>query len=146
MPPGERAIVLSLAWPVGKLLEQLIADGQYRQRTINGRLVIYPAASALEQVVHPPVGELGKRDRLYAAFAYIVWLRDNIPGLQDLLPPPFLGAGAGKRVNEYVSLTPEAQILEHLVELLGANPRRVFTIHPAPSGRPFLNFRIVPLE
>ena len=150
----ERTVVLSLGRPVGELLGQLTTDGQYRQRTINGRLVIYPAASALEQTVHPPVDELSKHDRFNAAYAYIEWLRDSIPGLQDLVPPAVIGsdlhdaARPGKHANEYISLTPEAQILEHLVELLGANPRRVFTIYPNPSfsGRPVLSFRIIPLE
>lgn len=143
--PNEHPVPILPTQPVSDMIGQLETEsGEYQHRIINGRLVIYPLSSALEDTVQLPPGQFQNVPRFRTRSAYVVWLRDNHPAFSTLEPPLSIGTGTGAGTDERISLTPRATVLQHLVELLGNNPQRVFTIEPNAALRSLiLNFRLI---
>ena len=144
---GERQVGIALGGTVDEILGDLIAaDPHYRLRSVNGHLVVYPAASIYDQTVVVPKAEFENLPWFKAAQGYTRWLAGHVPGFEKLVPQKFnedLATKIPASAIEYVTLTPKATMVEHLAQLLGAYPRRVFTVAPAASGTPTLSFRVV---
>lgn len=143
--PNEHSVPILLGERVNDMIGQLeTAGGEYRHRIINGRLVVYPASSALEDTVQLPAGQFQNVPRYSTRSAYVMWLREHYSAFATLQPPPSIGSVMGLATDEHISLTPRATVLQHLVELLGSNPQRVFTVEPNAALRaPILNFRLI---
>jgi hypothetical protein len=72
--------------------------------------------------------------RIDAAARYLVWLSKVLPAVGEILPPPMKGQPRASLYSEPVAVRGRARVVEHLVQLLGDNPKAFFSIVPAPSG------------
>lgn len=126
------------------LQELLSADPQYRLRTILGRRVIYPTSGLLDRSVHLPPDLCVDEARHRAMVHYAEWLRTHVPGFGDLSPPPFIGDPRGLARQERITLSRDATVVEHLLQLIGNDPHRVIALVPGPFGGKWLTTHPVP--
>jgi hypothetical protein len=123
------------------LITSVTQTGLYRWRMIMGRSVLYPVDPVWD---HKIMGiAITGVPRLDGAMQYTTAVRSRIPALDDLGGPPMKGDPRSPVYEAPVSLSPEASLIEHLVELLGTNKHLVFTIERGPSGRRVLHFQEV---
>jgi hypothetical protein len=122
--------------------EQAVAGAARRNglrwRRIGTRFVLYPEADVWERPVSGI--EISDVERADAAAAYTAEVARLVPGLERLVGGVVRGDPRAPVYSDRVSLSPQATVLEHLVELLGDDPDLVFTIEPADDGRLVLHF------
>jgi hypothetical protein len=122
--------------------EAAVADAAQRNglrwRKIGSRFVLYPTDDVWERRVSGV--DLAGVERAAAADAYTAEVGRQVPELRRLVGGVVRGDPAAPVYTDRVSLSPEATVLEHLVELLGDAPNLVFTIEPAEDGRLVLHF------
>ena len=102
---------------------------------ISGRFVLHPKETPYQTVATAT----GIQDlpRLEAAYQYARQVSQQVHGI-DLVGPPILGDPTAPLYAEQVSLASRAPVLEHFVQLLGANPTAYFSVEQAPTGSHFL--------
>jgi hypothetical protein len=109
-----------------------------RWRKIGTRFVLYPADDVWERrVTGVDIDGIARAD---AAGAYTSEVARRVPELEHLVGGVVRGDPGAPVHADRVSLSPEATVLEHLVELLGDDPDLVFTVEPAEDGRLVLHF------
>jgi hypothetical protein len=109
-----------------------------RWRTIGTRFVLYPDADVWERrVTGVDIAGIARAD---AAGAYTAEVARRVPKLERLVGGVVRGNPDAPVHADRVSLSPEATVLEHLVELLGDDPDLVFTVEPTEDGRLVLHF------
>jgi hypothetical protein len=109
-----------------------------RWRRIGARFVLYPDDDVWERPVSGiDISDVGRAD---AAAAYTAEVARMVPGLERLVGGIVRGDPRAPVYSDRVGLSPEATVLEHLVELLGDDPDLVFTVEPADDGRLVLHF------
>lgn len=126
--------------------EAAVADAARRNglrwRKIGSRFVLYPDDDVWERPVSGV--HLAGVGRAAAADAYTAEVRRHVPELGGFVGGVVRGDPDAAIYTEPVSLSPDATILKHLVELLGDDPDLVFTVEPASEGRLVLHFEHVP--
>jgi hypothetical protein len=126
----------------GRGPETAIADvaraNGLRVRTIGTHFVLYPNDDVWERPVSGI--DISNVERAAAAAAYTADVARRVPGLERLVGGVVRGDPEAPVYSDRVSLSPEATILEHLVELLADDPDLVFTVEPADDGRLVLHF------
>jgi hypothetical protein len=109
-----------------------------RWRAIGTHVVLYPDDDVWERRVSGiAVADARRAD---AAAAYTADVARRVPGLERLVGGVVRGDPDAPVYADRVTLSPEAAVLEHLVQLLGDDPDLVFTIEPAADGRLVLHF------
>lgn len=142
---GIRPVVTPSDQGAEELLQELVsADPQYCLRTIQGRRVIYPTSGLLDRSVHLPADLCVDEARQYAMVHYAEWLRAHVPGFEDLSPPPFIGSARGLARQERITLSRDATVVEHVLQLIGNDPHRVVAIVPGPFHGRWLTTHPVP--
>jgi hypothetical protein len=125
------------------MLDALISQAPvYRWSHIVEHYVVYPRTRIWDAQVGDV--QIANVPRLKAATQFILQARAAIPELADLSEPPMLGDPCSAVYSQLVSLPPTTSILEHLVALLGPDPRIVFTVELTRFGDRVLHFDRVP--
>jgi hypothetical protein len=136
--------LVSASVTVRALLEQIaVQTGSYRFEVVKDRLVLLPDDPKYKL----EVGDIGieKEPRIAAVQAYVRALKQRYPSLfGTFLAMPLLGDPRSPTFTDHVTLSRSGTVLEHLVELLGENPRIVFLIVHSKSGAPILTFGEIP--
>jgi hypothetical protein len=114
----------------------------YRYEVVAGRLVLFPVARKYDDYVSIPPSVSQKAPRLAAARAYTKWLRLHAPGFENLLEPALKGDPRAHAYADSIELKPRSTVIEHLTQLLGDDETLMFSIEPAPSGKPMLAFYV----
>jgi hypothetical protein len=123
LPPGS----------LGGALDSLVAHvPAYRYEVLQERVVVYPRNSPFDTKVQGI--EILGAPRIEAATRYLDWLSKALPAVGEILPPPMKGQPGAGLYSESVTIRGRARVVEHLVQLLGDNPKAFFSIVPAPSG------------
>ncbi len=122
---------------VGDVLDEIVGQvPTYKVVVVDDRVILRPRASEYDAPVRGI--ELKNIPRPEAALRYAKALSRQVPSLGRVLGPEIFGSSDHPLYSETVSLTPEASVTEHLVQLLGRNPAVVFLLVPAKSGVPRL--------
>lgn len=120
-------------------LQALVAQAPaYRWSELAGRYVVLPRAAVWDTRIDDVV--IANIPRLEAATRFVARVRTVVPELADLAEPPMIGDPRSPVYSEAVSLPHDASILQHLVALLGADLRTVFTIERTRFGDRLLHF------
>jgi hypothetical protein len=120
---------------VSDLLNQVVADlPAYCWEEIEGRLVLYPNAAKYKLQVH--VKGITNMKRIEAVDEYLSQLRAQQAEFADLLNPAIKGDDTAPLYSEPVSLRESGAVLQHFVELLGNDPKVVFSIVATKAGPP----------
>jgi hypothetical protein len=118
---------------VGEVLQEIAkrAPG-YRAETIDGRDVLYPARPEFQTVLDGV--EIQATPRLEATDRYLERLRKEVPALAELYSMVVIGDSRHPIFGAKVSLRPRGRVIEHLVDLLGQDPKLYFEFGKAMSG------------
>jgi hypothetical protein len=120
-------------------LEALVAQAPaYRWSELAGRHVVLPRAAVWDKRIDDVL--IANTPRLEAATRFVARVRTVVPELADLSEPPMIGDPLSPVYNEAVSLPHDGSILQHLVALLGADLRTIFTIERTRFGDRLLHF------
>ena len=120
---------------LGQLLKEIISTLPiYTFTAIEHHLILFPDIEKYRLPVHNI--EIRSIDRSKAVVRYIAELARQYPSFGQLLPPVIKGNAGATLYAEEVSLSKEGTVLEHFVELLGKNPKVVFSILKTRSGAP----------
>jgi hypothetical protein len=116
----------------------------YRCQVIDGRVVLFPQTE--DRRYEATVGglEIEGVPRYPAARQLVQHFNKSVAGLHDLVEPLLAGIAEAPVYTEPVSLARSGTVLEHLVQLLGENPKVFFVITRAKSGLPILLLGDVP--
>ncbi|HKG62318.1 MAG TPA: hypothetical protein VKB05_21335 [Pyrinomonadaceae bacterium] len=120
------------------ILDALIALAPiYRWSNLSSRYVLYPR----DAIWDTQIGGIQITDvpRLNAATQFVTQVRSRLPEL-NLSEPPMLGDPRSPVYTQPVSLPSSGSIVQHLVALLGVDPRIIFTIEPSSFGDQVLHF------
>jgi hypothetical protein len=139
---GERVSPSSLRAWVGRPVNIVTTDG-FRRAWIRDREVLYPDDAAWEARVTGI--QIERVPRYEAAESYTEEARRQVPDLARLLIGALKGDPRSPVYSDPVSLSSEASVLEHLVELLGDDPELVFVIEPGGEDRLLLHFERAPV-
>jgi hypothetical protein len=110
----------------------------YNWSRILGRIVLHSTERQYRRKIREV--EIVRVPRRDAGAAYVGILRKSSRKFKDLLVPGVLGDPEADLYSTPVSLDGEATVLEHLVQLLGDDPRVVFMITKTRTGKPWLSF------
>lgn len=126
---------------VTQKLDTLIKQAdQYQWRLIDQRFVLYPSNPIWRR---PITGvKIRNTPRLEATDQYIALVKQQVPQLNKLIEPVQKGDPEARAYVELVTLSHEAPLLEHLVELLGDYRQLVFTVQPIHSGQHLLVYDV----
>jgi hypothetical protein len=122
----------------GVLGELTTQEPGYRFAVIEHRLVLFPADGRLEREVDGVAIE--GRPRIRAIWAYAELLASRFPDFATLATMALRGRPGTPLYSDAVSLRSRATVVEHLVELLGANESIVFSITRSRFDTPYLSF------
>jgi hypothetical protein len=126
-----------------KILDTLVAQvSAYRYEVFEGRVVVYPRDPLFDREL--PGIEIRETKRIEAAARYADWLSQVLPEIEPILPPLMKGNAEAEIYSDLVSISGRGRIVDHLVQLLGDNPRAFFSIEPALSGRRILVLGEIP--
>lgn len=117
------------------------SGGRYRWVRAGRRYVVYPDEPAWDIIVRG-VNILG-RPRIDAAASYLDAVRAQVPALADIVGPGVIGDPRAPLYSQTVSLTQEASVVEHLVQLLGDAQNVAFLIERTGGGRRVMRFERV---
>jgi hypothetical protein len=124
-------------------LDALVAEAAiYRWVKLAQRYVLLPRAAVWDTQIGNVL--IDNASRLEAATRFAAQVRTTIPMLSDLSEPPMIGDPRSPVYSQTVALPRDGTILQHLVALLGADPRIVFTIERTRFGDRVLHFDRVP--
>jgi hypothetical protein len=116
----------------------VVVSAAVRRRSIHGRDVLYPDDPAWEASVTGV--RIQAMPRWDAADAYTRTAAAQVPALDRLAVAPRLGDPRSPVYADPVSLSEEATVLEHLVELLGDDRDLAFVVEPGGEDRLLLHF------
>jgi hypothetical protein len=129
----------------GDIVTQLDAitaePSPYRWELVGNRRVLCPRDSTWSSRITNV--HLKQTPRFQAATNYLEILRAQVPGLGNVVGPILKGDPAAPIFTDKVSLSEEASVVEHLVQLLGTAPQLVFLIERTADGRRLLQFENV---
>jgi hypothetical protein len=112
-----------------------------RHEWINGRLVLLPSDTKYGLRIKTDIKDVGRLD------AFQVFVRDlakRYPNeFGNLLGPSILGSLRAPLYADEVSTKGDRTVLEHLVDLLGNDPRAVFSILRTKGGPPECDLDLV---
>ncbi|HEU0217507.1 MAG TPA: hypothetical protein VFQ90_12665 [Stellaceae bacterium] len=114
----------------------------YRWTELAGRYVLLPQAVVWDTPIRNVL--IADASRLEAATRLVAQIRTAVPMLADLSEPPMIGDPRSPVYSQTVSLPRDGTILQHMVALLGADRRIVFTIERTRFGDRVLHFDRVP--
>lgn len=125
----------SLEKSLGWLLTQ---TRNYRHERLLDRHLVYPTDAVWDtQISGVQIRDIA---RIEAASRYAAVLRANVAGLHDFAGPVIKGDPGTPLFTDPVSLSPDARVVEHLVELLGQDQSLAFTVERASTGARVLHF------
>lgn len=121
------------------VLDALVAQAPvYRWSEVAGHHVVYPRAAVWDAQISDVL--IANVPRLEAATRFVAQVRTTVPELADLSEPPMIGDPRSPVYSQAVSMPREGSMLQHLVALLGSDPRTVFTVERTRFGDRVLHF------
>ena len=113
------------------------ASSPYTCTVIDGRTVLHPREAVWNERVP---GTRIEGPRLQAARAFVGVLQRSFSELADLTPPLMKGDPGAPLYTSVVAVPGGLSVLQGLVDLLGGDPRLVFTIERVGDARRMLYF------
>jgi len=125
------------------VLDALVAQAPaYRWSEMAGHYLLYPRPAVWDARMGGV--RIANVPRLEAATQFVGLLQATVPGLADLSEPPMIGDPRSPVYTQTVSLPRDGPIWQHLLALLGSDPRVVFTVEPTRFGDRVVHFDRVP--
>jgi hypothetical protein len=119
---------------VRDVIEHVIAQSpEYRWMVVNERLVVYPDRPEYETTIVTGV-DLAEIPRLDAARQYIDHLKSETEAFEKLSGVVMKGEPGSPVYATIVSMSTQAPVISHFVEILGADPYLVFSIQSTQTG------------
>jgi hypothetical protein len=112
----------------------------YTSTLVDGRTVLHPRDAVWNERVP---GNRIEDSRLQAARAYVEVLRQSFSDLGDLIPPLMKGDPRAPLYASIVIVRGGGSVLQGLVDLLGSDPRLVFTIERVADAHRMLHFALL---
>jgi len=108
-------------------LDGIVSQAPFvKYKQVNGRLVVFPDE---RKYFLPMTVDLENLDRIDAVDAYIRKLADRYPSeFGNLVGPTMTGFPGAPRYTDKITIKGTATVLDQLVQLLGDNPKVIFTI------------------
>jgi hypothetical protein len=121
--------------PVRNVLDKITSTlSTYKFQTVEGRIILFPDTKKYQLTMSGV--EIRNTRRIDAVSRYISQLMRQYPVFGNLLTPPMKGDTASPVYQDEVSLRPNGTVLEHFIQLLGNDPKVVFSIVKTKAGAP----------